>query len=125
MGLILIALALIVIGGIFFAITKYTYCDMEIRAFACTCIGAMALLFFIPMTVMRNNNFAKIELDYYALNDLIEYSRNSDVSEFERVKIYESIHETNKMINSHKVYCNSKWVGIWHSEKIANLEYLK
>lgn len=29
------------------------------------------------------------------------------------------------MINSHKIYKDSFWVGVWHSEEISKLEYLK
>jgi hypothetical protein len=88
-------------------------------------LGAIVIcVLSVTLSISRFSFDIKVK-DYYALKELIEEHRNKDFSEFERIKIYESIHETNKIINEHKVLSKNWFVNVWYSEEIGNLPYLK
>lgn len=87
-------------------------------------IGAVILILII-ISIELERGFQEKIYNYNSLKTVIETQRIEDLSGFERVQIIDKIIKTNNMINIHIVYKDSFWVGIWHSEEISKLEYLK
>lgn len=87
-------------------------------------IFGLALSISLLCTINLQRGFKTQIANYHALKEIIECNRDT-MSEFERVDLIKQIHENNKVINEHKNYNGSFWTGIYYSEEIGNLEYLK
>lgn len=120
MGIIILTSLLLIIG-IIWGIKSY----WDVLPVVMVFIGIVFALGIIIASINLNRSFEKNISDYNALKELIENQRSENMSEFERVQIVKTIHENNRIINEHRMFHGNFWTGIWYSEKIGNLEYLK
>lgn len=127
MGIIITAIVLEIVGIIWYIIGEKRNSWSEVHHFGLfmAIIGGIIAFSCFATLVTINKDFEKKIEDYHALKELIEYQRSADLSEFERMKLIEMIHENNKVINKHKVYHDNIWVGLWNSKEIGELEHLK
>ena len=104
--------SLIIIGGISIIIS--------------TCI----LLFCGLNSIDLEKGWEKTKYKYNTLKEMVESYKEDNIkwvdnSNVYNFQLYEDVIEMNNTIDKHKVYHDSKWVGIWYSEEIGNLEHIK
>ena len=107
------------VGGYF--IDKYTYADGWVFIFViagslslCSLIVSVALLFNI------DRKFDSVCNNYDNIVQMVESYDGQDYGNMG--SLVEAVVGMNKIIAEHKAQYDSKWVGLWYSERIANLE---
>ena len=88
-------------------------------------VSSAFFVFLLLSTLTLEADFQKDLNKYEALTGYIDNARSQDLSEFERFKAIDQITEMNDKIATHRAYKDNLWIGIWVSDKIASLEYIK
>lgn len=125
MGIIITSIIFLLIGVLLWNIGENIDSDgLAIFGIMSTILSSFALTVSLICLIDLQKGFDKKIDDYQALKEIVEYNREN-MSEFERVELIRQIHENNKSINEHKNYYNSFWFGVYYSEEIGKLPYLK
>lgn len=126
MGLIIIFVILFIVGiWACWYTNKNDYDGWNAASGIITFISGVIIFGMVISLLTIKSDFKKNMLDYKALKELVEYQRKNDTSSLERASIADKMIENNNVINSHRAYHNSIWIGCWYSKEIANLEYIK
>lgn len=123
MGLLIITGILFITGVIWWIVTG-RWSDPSGGAIITTVISGAILIVECLTIALAQSGFKKNIMDYHALEMLLESHRN-EMNPMDRVYVIHDIHANNRVINAHRAHCDSFWIGLWYSEEIGNLEYLK
>lgn len=93
-------------------------------------ISGFAILLMVLVWVFAPLSWAGQVARYEAIKTTIESARvNNDPGSLERVaietRIYDDLMSVNKNLATHKRFHDSRWVGIWYSTDIAELEFIR
>lgn len=124
MGLFIIAGGLLLLGFKFKNLAENKNDDFDFPMIYSWFIAGLLLTICIGLTLNFNNQLNQIKSQYNSLKEQIEYAKVNN-NDFERFYLIEDMKKINAQIKNHKIYHNNFWIGIWHSEEIGNLEYLK
>lgn len=103
-------------------IARKNYWDIEIFC-GILAVVSSGFLIILPLTLInREARFNQTIYEYENLKQLVETYREQDYGNM--IPISDAIIDINNTIAEHKAHYNSKWTGLWCSEKIANLEPL-
>lgn len=128
---IILGVILLVLGIICIILSNVTYNDIF------TFIGGVSLIFSIIIllfcglaSIDLKKDWERTICNYETLNEMVESYKKGDAnwssdSNVYNITLYKDVIEMNKTIDKHKVYHDSKWIGIWYSEEIGNLEHIK
>lgn len=89
-------------------------------------IGVMTLLCgigFACSLININNRFEATINEYEAICQMVDSYQGQDYGNM--AALTESIVHMNKTISVHKAHYNSPWMGLWYSERVANLELIQ
>lgn len=124
MGILIITGILFITGVIWWIVTGKKWLYPSDGAIITTVISGAILIVECISIVSAQSDFKKKIMDYHALEKLLE-SHRYEMNPMDRVYVIHDIHENNRVINAHRAHCDSFWIGLWYSEEIGNLEYLK
>jgi hypothetical protein len=106
------------VGGYF--IDKYTYSDGWAATFITT--GALSLASLVVAIAFLFNLDHRFDAISNSYDNIVQMVESYDGQDYGNMgSLVEAVVEMNKEIAIHKAQYNSKWVGLWHSERIANL----
>lgn len=93
-------------------------------------ISTCILLFSGLNSIDLKKDWEKTKCQYNTLKEMVESYKEDNIkwvdnSNIYNFQLYEDVIKMNNTIDKHKVYHDSKWVGIWYSEEIGNLEHIK
>lgn len=74
--------------------------------------------------VNKDREFNKTIYEYESMKESLNCSRDN-FSDLERIQVITNIQKINETIAEHRAYVGNPWTGVFYSEKIAELEYLK
>lgn len=126
--LTLILLAAIAIVGfvVAFLADKYGSYDMEwLTVFMCIIGGTATCILLISGALLLNieRRFDNRIEEYNVITEMVDSYNGQDYGNM--TPLVESVVDMNMTIARHKAYYNTKWYGLWYSEKIANLEPIR
>ncbi len=126
--LTLILLAAIAILGfvVAFLADKYGSYDMEWLTVLMCIIGGTAtcaLLIAGALLINIEQRFDNRIEEYNVITEMVDSYNGQDYGNM--TPLVESVVNMNMTIARHKAYYNTKWYGLWYSEKIANLEPIR
>lgn len=126
--LTLILLAAIAIVGfvVGFLVDKYGSYTMEGLVVLMCIIGGTAtcvLLITGALLINIEQRFDNRIEEYNVITEMVDSYNGQDYGNM--TPLVESVVSMNMTIARHKAYYNSKWHGLWYSEKIANLEPIR
>lgn len=132
MGVIIVIAIAIISCIIWYLIEKKCYYDTYLESLrfsgylsvASIVVFTVSIIVSISSLINIDRKFNSFIFRYNATKEAINYSR-VNMSDLERVKVITDIAEINTEIADHRAYVGNFWSGIWYSEEIANLEYLK
>lgn len=124
MGILIITGILFITGVIWWIVTGKKWLYPSDGAIITTVISGAILIIECLTIALVQSGFKKNIMDYHALEMLLESHRN-EMNPMDRVYVIHDIHVNNRVINAHRTHCDSFWIGLWYSEEIGNLEYLK
>lgn len=124
MGLLIITGILFITGVIWWIVTGKKWLYPSDGAIITTVISGAILIIECLTIALAQSGFKKNIMDYHTLEMLLESHRN-EMNPMDRVYVIHDIHVNNRVINAHRAHCDSFWIGLWYSEEIGNLEYLK
>lgn len=105
-------------------IDKYTYCD-RIAGFLFG-LGVLNLCAFavaVGLLININKRFDAFVFQYETTVEMVDSYAGKDYGNMS--SLVEQVVQINNTIATHKAHHNSKWVGIWYSEQIGNLEPIR
>lgn len=93
-------------------------------------VSTFILLFSGLNSIDLEKDWEKTKCQYNTLKEMVESYKEDNIkwvdnSNIYNFQLYEDVIKMNNTIDKHKVYHDSKWVGIWYSEEIGNLEHIK
>lgn len=126
--LTLILLAVIAIVGlaVAFLVDKYGSYDMEwLVALLCITGGTATCTLLITGALLINieQRFDNRIEEYNVITEMVDSYNAQDYGNM--TPLIDSVVDMNLTIAKHKAYYNSKWTGLWYSERIANLEPIR
>ena len=105
-------------------INKYTYADGWSFIFYFTGgLSAIALIFILCSLINIDRRFDAAVYRYETTVEMVNSYTGQDYGNMG--SLVEQVVHVNNKIAEHKAHYNSKWTGLWHSERIANLEPIK
>lgn len=105
-------------------IGKYTYA--EVGPASCTFIGITSILALIICLASLININKRFDYACYRYETTVQMVDSYDGQDYGNMgSLVEEVVNMNKVIANHKAHYNSKWTGLWHSERIANLEPIR
>ena len=129
---IIVGIGLFVLGIICFIINEKLDSDdfWWICGGILVVVSSCMLMFCGLFTVDLKKDWEKTKYEYNTLKEMVESYKEDNIkwvdnSNVYNFQLYEDVIEMNNTIDKHKVYHDSKWVGIWYSEEIGNLEHIK
>lgn len=119
--IILLSVLSIIFFVVGWLIDKYTYADgLVITSFllgVCTLTGlVVSLCLFINLDKQFETTINRYEMTV----QMVESYTGQDYGNMG--SLVEQVVAINNTIAAHKAHHNSKWVGLWYSEEIGNLE---
>ena len=119
--IILLSILTIVGFGGGWLIDKYTYADGWVCAFVSTgVLSVCGLITALCLLINIDKRFDATIYKYETTVQMIDSYAGQDYGNMG--SLVEQVVGINNTIASHKAHYTSKWVGLWHSERIANLE---
>ena len=113
------------VGG--WLICKHTYSDawsvLAIFSFSTSVLSAMALIIMLCFLINIDRRFDAAVYRYETTVEMVNSYTGQDYGNMG--SLVEQVVRLNNSIAEHKAHYNSKWTGLWHSERIANLEPIK
>lgn len=118
MGIILVSILLIILGIYFIAIEKTETFGEVLLAFG------IAILLYGGIGAIASPDVNSFEKNYVILREELDiyHSCEEKVSYTYLSYLDEEMTDINKRIERNKKYCNTFWLGWYHSEKIAQYE---
>jgi hypothetical protein len=105
-------------------IDKYTYADgLIIASYTIGIVSAMALITSLCLLINIDRRFDASVYRYETTVEMVESYTGQDYGNMG--SLVEQVVSVNNKIAEHKAHYNSKWTGLWYSERIANLEPIK
>lgn len=105
-------------------INKYTYADdWAFISFMTGVISTIALIIVLCLFINIDRRFDATIYRYETTVEMVNSYTGQDYGNMG--SLVEQVVRMNNTIAEHKAHYNSKWVGLWHSERIANLEPIK
>ena len=95
----------------------------EVLGFVLTIICGLILVVMLLLTTTLSSKFAYIEEEYNNLKNQLEKIDHDDIVTGENLR--NQVLEMNNKISMHKCYSQNKWVSMYFSEHIGNLEPLE
>ena len=119
--IILLSILTIILFVVGWLLDKYTYADgLAFTSFmlgACTFIGlVVSLCLFINIDKRFETTINRYETTVQMIGSYAGQDYGNMGS------LVEQVVTVNNIIAAHKAHHNSKWVGLWYSEEIGNLE---
>lgn len=131
MGIIIISAILLIVGIVLMVIcAKINYDCIDDW---CGIIGLLLIVFAIFALVVSSVIAMVVQIpkekDYQQVvyeRQVIEYRlENKDDNIVGNELLYKDIVEFNNNLRQHKRYADSFWIGIFHNDKIATVEYIE
>ena len=122
----IILLSVLTIVGLLagWLIDKYTYADgWSFASYLVGIISGLALASFLCALINIDKRFdAKI----YQYETIVQMVDSYDGQDYGNMgSLVEAVVDANEAIAIHKAHHDSKWTGLWYSERIANLEPIR
>lgn len=124
--LTIILLSILTVVGLVagWLIDRYTYTDGWSLTFYTTgVISAIALIIALCLLINIDRRFDAAVYRYETTVEMVNSYTGQDYGNMG--SLVEQVVRVNNSIAEHKAHYNSKWTGLWHSERIANLEPIK
>lgn len=110
------------VGG--WLIDKHTYATGWVFSFVITGVfSILGLIVALCLFININKRFDTFVYKYETTVQMIDSYAGQDYGNMG--SLVEQVVGINNTIVSHKANYNSKWVGLWYSERIANLEPIR
>ena len=120
------SLSILTIVGILLGwlIDKYTFADgWSFTSYAVGVISALTLVGFLCVLI---NIDRRIDATIYKYETIVQMVDSYDGQDYGNMgSLVEAVVGMNNTIATHKAHYDSKWTGLWHSERIANLEPIR
>lgn len=105
-------------------IDKYTYADIWSAIFYFTGgLSTIALIFILCLLINIDRRFDAAVYQYETTVEMVNSYTGQDYGNMGA--LVEQVVYVNNRITQHKAHYGSKWVNLWYSERIANLEPIK
>lgn len=105
-------------------IDKYTYADgWAFFSFSVGVLSTMALVVVLCLLINIDRRFDASVYKYETTVEMVNSYTGQDYGNMGA--LVEQVVRVNNNIANHKAHHNSKWVGLWYSERIAKLEPIK
>ena len=124
--LTIILLSILTVVGLVagWLIDKYTYADIWAAIFNFTGgLSAVALITVLCLLINIDRRFDAAVYQYETTVEMVNSYTGQDYGNMGA--LVEQVVYVNNRIAEHKAHYDSKWVGLWYSERIANLEPIK
>ena len=124
--LTIILLSILTVVGLVagWLIDRYTYADGW--SFTFYTIGVISGISLITALCLLINIDRRFDADVYQYETTVEMVNSYAGQDYGNMgSLVEQVVRVNNSIAEHKAHYNSKWTGLWHSERIANLEPIK
>jgi len=127
--LTIILLSILTVVGILagWLINKYTYSDgwffWSFVSYTTGAISAITLIFFLCLLIDIDRRFDASIYRYETTVEMVNSYTGQDYGNMG--SLVEQVVYVNNRIAEHKAHHDSKWVNLWYSERIANLEPIK
>ena len=124
--LTIILLSILTVVGLVagWLIDKYTYADVWAAIFSFAGgLSAVALVFMACLLINIDRRFDAAVYQYETTVEMVNSYTGQDYGNMGA--LVEQVVSVNNRIAEHKAHYKSKWTGLWHSERIANLEPIK
>lgn len=122
----IILLSILTIVGLLagWLIDKYTYADGW--SFATYLIGGISGVTLVCFLCVLINIDRRIDATIYKYETIVQMVDSYDGQDYGNMgSLVESVVDMNETIAYHKANHDSKWMGLWYSERIANLEPIR
>lgn len=119
----IILLSILTIVGLLagWLIGKYTYADgWSFTSYIIGVLSGVALVCFLCALINIDKRFDAIAYKYEIIVQMVDSYDGHDYGNMG--SLVEAVVGMNNAIATHKAHHDSKWMGLWYSEKIANLE---
>lgn len=105
-------------------INKYTYADsIPAFLFGVGILNLCALVVAAGLLININKRFDAFVFQYETTVEMVDSYAGKDYGNMS--SLVEQVVQINNTIATHKAHHNSKWVGLWYSERIGNLEPIR
>ena len=124
--LTIILLSILTVVGLVvgWLIDRYTYADVwSFISYATGFISGLALIIALCLLINIDRRFDAAVYQYETTVEMVNSYTGQDYGNMGA--LVEQVVYVNNKIAEHKAHYNSKWTGLWHSERIANLEPIK
>lgn len=124
--LTIILLSILTVVGIVAGclIDRYTYAD-GLAGISYLAGGLSAFVLIISLCLLINID-KRFEASIYRYETTVEMVNSYTGQDYGNMgSLVEQVVHVNNKIAEHKAHHDSKWVGLWYSERIANLEPIK
>lgn len=126
MGIILLtAIIFIIFIVLSYLSEKYDWDGLQCFSWVVIVFSGVILIIELLCLIDLDRSFQKRIDEYNSIKQTIEYSRDNDLSEFERIQLIDKIFKINEEIASHKNYHDSFWTGLYYSKELGELDYIK
>ena len=122
----IILLSILTIVGLLagWLIDRYTYADGW--SFASYLTGALSGIALVGFLCALINIDRRIDATVYKYETIVQMVDSYDGQDYGNMgSLVESVVDMNETIAYHKANHDSKWMGLWYSERIANLEPIR
>lgn len=122
----IILLSILAVVGLLagWLIDKYTYADgWSFTFYSAGVLSALTLVGFLCALINIDRRFDATIYSYETTVEMIDSYAGQDYGNMG--SLVEQVVKINNTIATHKAHHDSKWMGLWHSERIANLEPIK
>ena len=120
----IITLSILIVVGFLagWLLNKYSYYadGLVFTSYAIGILSTFALICFLCALINIDKRIDAFCYNYDAIVLMVDTYDGKDYGNMN--SLVEEVVKTNKTIAEHKAHYNSKWTGLWHSERIANLE---
>lgn len=125
MSTIILLFILTVVGFVAgWLIDKYTYSDgWSFVSYTIGVISGIALITSLCLLINIDRRFDAAVYKYETTVEMVNSYTGQDYGNMGA--LVEQVVSVNNNIAEHKAHYNSKWTGLWYSERVANLEPIK
>ena len=105
-------------------VDKYTYADgWSFFSYTIGVVSAGMLIFSLCLLINIDRRFDAAVYKYETTVEMVNSYTGQDYGNMGA--LVEQVVSVNNKIAEHKAHYDSKWTGLWYSERIANLEPIK
>ena len=122
----IILLSILTVVGLLagWLIDKYTYADgWSFTSYLIGGLSGVALVGFLCAFINIDRRFDATIYSYETTIEMVDSYAGQDYGNMG--SLVEQVVKINNTIATHKAHHDSKWVGLWYSERIANLEPIR